>query len=352
MKIFFTTSLLIINTLVFGQVTIVSANLPQANDILITEAATLTGGVDENDTGADHVWNFGDDILQLTGAMTNTMCYDVASTPFVYQFLFNNPFDPNHNSDFAQGVDEFSIATLQFSNAYQYFKNGGNKYAITGLGASINDVPLASQKNEVEVLFELPLEFGDNGESDSEISFEVPTFGLYQQELNRVYNCDGWGTLNILDQTYEVLRLRSVVNAEDSVYVDFIQSGLSFPEPEMITYEWWSPQFNVPVLDVTYTGGIVSSVQVADIYNVGPTSVDDLILDKISFYPNPCNDLLWIKIPVGVNAQVQLFDTNGKLVCNESNNSGVVDMSSYTSGLYTIKIITARGIQISKIVKN
>jgi len=350
-KIFFTSSLLIINTIVFGQVTIVSSNLPQANDILVTQAATLTGGVDEADTGANHEWNFGDDILQLSGQMTNITCYDVANTPFVYQFLFNNPFDPNHNSDFAQGIEEFSVATLQFSNVYQYFKNGAGKYAITGLGASINDVPLASQKNEIEVLFELPLEFGASGESDSDISFEVPTFGAYQQELNRVYSCDGWGTLNILDQTYEVLRLRSVVNAEDSIYVDFIQNGLAFSRPEVITYEWWSPLFNVPVLAVTYTNEIVTSVQVADIYNVGPISVEDILQNEISLYPNPCKDLLWIKISNGTIAQIQLFDVNGKLVVSESNNAGVVDLSSYPSGLFTIKIITSNGVQTSKIVK-
>lgn len=351
MKIFFTTTLSILQLIAISQITIVSSNLPNAGDILVTEAATLTGDVEDTDTGIDHVWTFDEDVLQLTGVMTNTTCYDVASTPFVYQYLFNNPFDPDHNSDFAQGVDEFTIATLQFTNAYQYFKVGNGKYAITGLGASINDFPLASQKDGIEILFNLPLEFGDSGESDSELFFEIPTLGSFTQELNRTYNCDGWGTLNLFDQSYDVLRLRSVVNANDSIYVDFLQNGITIPEPEVITYEWWTPTFSVPVLKVTKTNDLVTSVQVADIYNVGPTSVENSIETKISLYPNPVKDILRINLPDQINSQIQLFDSHGKLLGDETNPHGIVDMSSYAPGLYTLRIITNRGVRAIKVMK-
>lgn len=344
-------SFAMISICVHGQISIVSADLPQPGDVLVTRTATLTGTFDGEDTGADHVWNFESDVLQLTGVTTSTNCIDVASTPFTFQFLFNNPFDPNHNSDFAQGVESFTVATLEFSDAYQYFKNSNGKYAITGLGANINGVPLASQKNGIEMLFHVPLQFGNSGTSQSELSFEIPTFGSYVQDLTREYDCDGEGTLNILGQSHEVLRVKSVVNAEDSLYVDFFQNGIQFPEPEVITYEWYSPNYKVPVLDITLTQGVVSSVQVADIFETTGIA-EQPIVESFAVYPNPVKDLLWIKLPLGTNATIILTNSEGKELSRQQNGTPVIDMTQYASGLYFVKIITSGGVQTNKILKN
>jgi hypothetical protein len=92
-----------------SQITIQSNHLPDAGDVLLQVPHTLLGNFDPEDVGADYTWTLTEEDLMNLGGGTPLNCIDVASTPFTYQFLFNNPFDPEHNADFAFGVDAFDV---------------------------------------------------------------------------------------------------------------------------------------------------------------------------------------------------------------------------------------------------
>ncbi len=351
MKTIFTLSILLIALLTSAQISIVSANLPHANDVLITRNAQFIGTVDPEPTGANHTWTFTEATLQPLALNAGVTCYDVADTPLAYQFLFNNPFDPEHNSEYANGVQQASIGTISFENAFQYHKNSGNVFSVTGMGASINGIPLAAHMNAPDVLYNLPLTYETAGNSASIMSFDIPTVGYYGTDQTRSYVCDGWGTLNIWGQNFDVLRVRSVVNATDSVYTSLFGTGFGFalPRPESITYEWISTTHNVPILKVTKTGGVVSQVQTADINS--PSAVSENLNVKLQIYPNPCNDRLTIQ-GVKENTTVTIFSYDGKLISTSMLQlNETIDITSLSAGIYFVTIMEGKQFNTVQLVK-
>lgn len=320
-----------------AQITIQHAHLPDAGDILISRNASFLGEFDPEVTGTNFTWNIDFDLLQPLNLNAGIPCIDVDDTPIAYQFLFNNPFDPEHNSDFAYGVEQADVATISFEDAYQYFKNSGNVYSMTGMGASINGIPLAAQTNDPDIIYDIPLTYNTSGSSNSEMVFDIPTIGYYGLTQSREYVCDGWGTLNIWDLSFEVVRVRSVVNAIDSIYTELIGGGFgfSFPRPESVTYEWISTAYKVPILKIVNTGGFTAQVQTADIYN-DPASVSHIQHEHVSLYPNPASDVFNIT-GIDFPAQLTVFDQQGRLVMQVPQYNGEeVDIAALQNGLYHI----------------
>jgi hypothetical protein len=336
MKVFFSIVGVLTSSFLCAQVEIVSSNLPDANDVLVQQNATLLTNIDPEISGANTTWNFGFDVLEPMNTSTTTNCIDVSATPFTFQFLFNNPFDADHNSDFAIGVDQLDvggIATVE--NAYFYYQNRSDRYAITGLGASINSIPLPAQSDPVDVVYELPLNFEDQSSSDSEILFSVPTTFTYRLQQSRSNNVDGWGTINIWGQSFDVLRCRTEIEANDSIYVDQFGFGFALDRPLSVEYKWLSPQYKVPILQITTTGGVVSSVLVADIY----TSVEEKESSTFSMYPNPATNNIFINGDFTPSDLISIVNAQGQIVFNGNiPASRNIDTSAFANGLYVVSI--------------
>lgn len=353
MKIIFTLLFISLSIIFKGQIEIQHAHLPQAGETLVTRNATLLTEVDPELTGTDYTWTFGFDVLQPQNLNTAIICVDVNSTPFTSQLFFNNPFDPDHNSDYAIGVEQADVATLSFSDAYQYHKNSGGVFSVTGMGLSINSIPIAAQNNETDVLYDIPLNYSNNGSSNSLMSFDIPEVGYWGVDQVRTYECDGWGTINIWGQSFEVLRVRSVVNANDSIFTTLFNPegfGFSLARPESISYEWISTEYNVPILKITSTTGFISQIATADIYD-DPNNLVERTSSNFGIYPNPCKDELRIS-GRAIRTDVRIISSKGKLVQQVNVNSGSsVDVSSLSPGVYFVLLTSGSEHTIEKLIK-
>ncbi len=327
----------LMSSFILAQTVITTNHLPNAGDTIVTRNAAFVEDVDMEDTGADHVWNFGFDVLEPLNLNSEIVCYDVDDTPIVYQFMFNNPFDAAHNSDFGIGVQQAGVAGVSFENAYMYYQNNNTKYTITGMGASINGLPLAAHMNAPDLLYNLPLTFGSEDSSHTIMTFDVPQLGYYGLDQKRNYQCDGWGTINIWGQSFDVLRVKSVVNASDSIFTNFINIGMRIPRPETITYEWISTEHIESILKVTTTAGEITQVQVADIYQA-PVSVEEKENLSVLIYPNPAMELLNISIANHFPAAIKVYDAHGRLVINEQLNkqSSTLNITTLSAGRYSL----------------
>ncbi len=337
-------SLCLAITQVLSQVTITTNDLPDANDILIQYNATLQGAPDVELTGSNFTWDYDGDIVNLTGTTTTTECFDVSQTPIVFQFLFNSPFNPEHNSDYGIGVESFDLGGfVSVTDAYQYYQNRSDRFAITGFGASLNGIPAGAQSTPVDVIYELPMTFGDSHVSNSQATLEVPTLFAYGQEQTRESEVDGWGTLQILGGSYDVIRVRAVLNGADSVYINQFSFGLSIPRPEVVEYKWISPLFKTPVLQITRTNGINTSVLVADL----PTNVLENETSSLSVYPNPSSDLIRVSdIPGGT--PYQILNAAGQKVMSGLISNSEIDVRSLPQGLYFLQTKSANASKSSK----
>jgi hypothetical protein len=321
-----------------AQITIQHSHLPNEGDTLITRNATFTSDYNLEDTGADHVWNFSSDLLQPANLNAGVPCYTLDELSFIDQAVFNNPFYEEYNSDFGLGFEQADLGVVTFGESYQVYKNSGDVYGVTGVLTTINDIPLIAQMDDRDVIYNIPLTYGTSGSSDSQLEFDVPTLGFYGLDQTREYECDGWGTINIWDQSFDVVRVRSVVNGSDSIYADFIGNGLSFDRPETITYEWLSTEFIVPILRVTINDGLVTSIQTADI--LGETSVEDRNKQhRIKTYPNPTTDQVQIWKDESGISKYALYASSGKFIqSGQFEETMILDMQHLPAGNYLLRI--------------
>jgi len=86
----------------------------------------------------------------------------------------------------------------------------------------------------------------------------------------------------------------------------------------------------------------------------GNMSTADLIDEntRISIYPNPTPDKVFIQAELGV--KIQLFDIDGKLLSEKEalSNETVFDLSAYAKGMYLLKVTTNKQVVSQQVMKN
>jgi hypothetical protein len=322
-----------------AQVSITSSDLPNANDVLVTRSAQLLNPqLDLEFTGPNQTWNFGFDVLQPLTNVNFVDCVPVSSTPFLYQFLFNNPFSPNYDSDFAFGTDDISVGLFTFEDVFAYFQNNDNRYAATGVGATINGIPVPAQYNPLDIVYQLPIAYGNQDTSYSELNLDLDTLGAYHLEQTRVNVVTGWGTLNIYGQTFPVLKVRTEIAATDSVYIGFLGFGQALERPLAIEYKWLCPAFNVPVLQINANviagEPVVTSVATADIY----VGVEEHTKQQWVVYPNPSENHIFLSESVSANTPYSVWNAMGQKVAEGIWNAQGLSIEDWSAGHYFLML--------------
>src|SRR5690606_30528338 len=172
-----------------------------------------------------------------------------------------------------------------------YFKNDASGYRNVGFGAMVNGLPASVRRIPVDRIHVFPLQFGDADSSFSAWETTVPGMFSFFQEQWRYNEVDGWGTLILPADTFEVLRVRSVLARHDSIFVDQFGMGFGFDEPGTIEYRWIAAGMDRPVLMITSIAGtptLIEYFQEADI----STSIEEAHENPITIWPNPVNSTL------------------------------------------------------------
>lgn len=321
-----------------AQITITKNHLPLGGDILNQENATFNGTFDEGDTGANQVWNFDESNLTLSGNFQQQECVDISTTPFAYQIFFNSPFDSEHNSDFALGLASIGGSTqglpVTLEDIYSYYQNNNSRYAIVGVGATVSGIPIPQQASPVDVVYDYPVAFGDLHTSISEQVIQIPTLGYRKTNQTRVNEVDGWGTVNFFGTSYNAIRVKTTINAADSVYVDLLGFGFQFDRPEAIEYKFLVHEFMVPLVQVNYTAGANTGVLVA----AQPVSVIESSAPQFAVFPNPTSDYLTVQWENAINIPFVIFDMQGKRVMEgQFSDNAQIEVSTLSNGLYFLK---------------
>ena len=325
-----------------AQITITKNDLPMGGDILAQENATIIGTFDEGDTGPNHVWNFDESNLTLTGNIQQQECVDISTTPFAYQVFFNSPFDSEHNSDFAIGLASIGGSTqglpVTLEDIYSYYQNSNSRYAIVGVGATVSGIPIPQQASPVDIVYDYPVAFGDLQTSVSEQVIQIPTLGYRKTNQTRVNEVDGWGTVNYFGTTYDAIRVKTTINAADSIYVDLLGFGFQFDRPEAIEYKFLVQEHLVPLVQVNYTAGANSGVLVS----AQTISVLEAAAPQFAVFPNPTTDYLTVKWEGAYNVPYSVFNMEGKRVMEGSiSDNSQIEVSGLANGLYFLKTATS-----------
>ncbi len=322
-----------------AQISIGEADMPNANDTL-RYRTTLATGVDVVFTGAGVTWDMRTLQPLLEGADTTV---SVSATPLLYQLFFNNPFlYPQNRADYGVTGMDFSLMSFSMSDVYDYYRADVNGFFNVGFGANVNGLPTSVRRQPTDRIYAFPLEFGATDVSNSAFNVTVPSILYFGQDQVRTTEVDGWGTLILPADTFEVLRVKSVLQRSDTIHVNQFGLGFRLPEPETIEYKWIAQGMGKPVLEVITLAGVATTAEFyydpEDIItNVGSTTARTL-----QVYPNPANRELLI--PVNGSGRIRMCDAMGRVVLEHNVTNAPLerlDVSGLAEGLYVVECSTA-----------
>ncbi len=332
-----------------AQITITEDDMPNAGDTLgFVRANPASVALDI--TGADVVWDYGDLVAQSEGADT---AVGVGNTPFLYQLFFNNPFlFPEHRADYGMVGAEFDFQILALTDVYDYFRADEEGFFNVGFGANVNGIPTSVRREPVDRIHSFPMEFGDTDASNSSFTVNVPTLFSFGQDQVRTNEVDGWGTLYLPADTFQVLRVKSTLQRSDTIFIEQLGFGFRLPEPETVEYKWIAAGMGKPVLEVTTTAGIALSAEYYYEPDEITTAVSTASTADLMIYPNPAKNEVFVPIPPGINGQLELRDVAGRSVYTVNVQAGSLlrlDLSGLAEGSYAVHVRNGAQVRNAKL---
>lgn len=334
-----------------AQITLSSGDMPSGGQIYFVATAPITAITTQqlNNTGANINWSFN---LSAQSTKLDTMLA-INQTPTTYQFVF---FSSDFAQKLAQGISFGSQFSLQ--NIYNFYKNGSNKFELSGFGAELNGFAIPVVYSPKDLIYQFPLSYNNTYSSTSSFSLPVPGIGSWSEERSRTNTVDGWGKLTIPAGTADVLRVHSIINDVDSFYVEALSQGLKFPR-KTHEYKWLAKGSSIPLLQVNTTE-VFNFQTVSQItYKSAAAAVepDHAFASSVKMYPVPVYDNLNIGFEnVNLNAlHIDMYNAFGQLILSKdfvSTNAIQIPMNTLPNGVYHIVVnngaeFFARAIQIA-----
>jgi len=81
------------------------------------------------------------------------------------------------------------------------------------------------------------------------------------------------------------------------------------------------------------------------------TGIQNAEIQNLKLFPNPTKDKLTITSESPIN-KVEIYCSNGKMLIQDNNFTGEMNVSSLAKGLYMVRVYTVQGVEIGKIIKN
>ncbi len=239
---------LILSASLQAQVTIGQNEMPHSGDDLHRTKATLNPFVNYGATGAAHTWNFA----SLTAAgEEGTQYVSVSSTNIVYSLVYADIFfNPNRANHANTGTDIAFSDMLPIDNAFTFRHQSASAYKTIGYGAEVANIPLPIIFDQHDVVYELPLNYGNSSVSQSSWKINLPTLAYYGYQQTRANQVDGWGNITTPSGTFDALRVKTTITAKDTINIDTLSLGFNINRPKTREYKWLAQGIRVPVLQI------------------------------------------------------------------------------------------------------
>jgi hypothetical protein len=345
----------------FSQITLSESDFPSAGDT-IRYSFTSNPVTDYSVSGPGITWDFS----ALVPDSQNVRNYKSMNDASFNVILTFGPFAPtkyrasyfNENRDLP--LDQLSqFLPVAISEINGYTKSIAD--SITALGYSINvdgqTVPF--QSDTIETKYKFPLNFASiySSRGYTSVDFNPIADFKFKQYRNRNSQVDGYGTLITPFGTFQVLRIKHVIEETDSVYQTFFGTGFWIGIPPTITteYEWFGngkKDALLKIVEVNVNGNSqIRSVEYQDIYRDLTASISE-VKNEIEVYPTLTEDKININSPIEIS-EFEIWDTQGKTelkgLLNDNNSSIIV--SELNLGLHFLKLKTATDSFVFRFIK-
>ena len=325
-----------------AQITIGNSDMPIAGDSVLLSITNTIGTIDETLTGANYTWDYS----TLTYNSQQEQKFDSPLTfPSVYALLFNvfnTSFGMNNSN-----LTSLPIPGVTFTAAYDFYKESSSSLKQTGSGYIVNGTPLPFVYSSADVRYTFPMNYGNTDSCNFKYGLPIPTIGYYGQTGHRVNVVDGWGTLITPYNTYQTLRVKSIITSTDTIYLTSVGFGSNVPQPKKVEYKWLAAGKQIPVLEIdgTITGTRTTLTNVAyqDIHHSG-AGINQLAENNFnaSVFPNPSTDNAVIQYTLTAASPVKITITDVI-----GNTITAFEEGTQTEGTH-LKSINTADLQLSK----
>jgi len=314
--------------------------------------------------GANQTWNYA----ALVATAQNVARFTAVPAQPLYLLTFGSLFSGSNRATVAapQALPLPPGLPLPLTDPYEFYNASAADFRSVGYGAALagTAVPVTYAANQQDIIYRLPLRFGNARDSSSSFfSISVPGTGYLSQKRKRVNTVDGWGTLTTPFGTFQAVRVVARLNDYDSVAV----TGLNqrFAVPTRREYKWLAVGQHVPLLTITTTvvagQEVVSNVQYRDIYRrIVRTATRDAALDAaLALYPNPLAAGAALRLDVPADSgplTVTATDLLGRTLLRRSFAAGgrlVLEAGAFGGfrGVAVLTVASARGAAVRRLVR-
>lgn len=353
MKLKFLLSLLlgVALTGLFAQPAIDSTHMPAPYDTISRTVVTNLSAINYTNSDSNYFWDYS--ALEGSNASGDTFV-TVLSTEIAYIAIFNNPFDKEHKATVVDNqASGPSLPGLTISNVFNFYKAAYSYYGQVGFGAEINGITMPVKYDHADKIYNYPFVFGQSDTSLSQYGIDIPNLGYNAQRKQRINLVDGWGTLVLPGDTFNVYRIKSVVETFDSIYIDSIGYGFGF-NSTVTEYKWISDECKLPVFQVSKRQGMGGNAQAWFLDHRDFSGIREVAASpQFVITPNPANDQLSIAYPTEGFTRWEIMDMTGRRVLQGAlSPERTVHVADLHPGLYLLRIIGEQETQTGKFLKN
>ena len=338
-----------------SQITITQSDMPQPGDTLrVSTSADTIGLPTPALTGAGITWNYAA-LVPLTQTIDTFI--SVSSTPFAYQLFFNDGFlYPNYKATVAQnGMSLPPLGPLTVTQVVNYYKTQSSSYESVGYGANIDFIPTSVKDDTIDVVYNLPMNYGNADSCHSGSHTTVPLLGYYGQFQYRINHVEGWGTLITPYGTFSTLKVKTILFNSDSLYVDTFHLGFRTPQVMQIQYKWLANGQHIPLLQINERSPSGPRQYIyRDSVRNELLGISDVKAEsgKVEVYPNPSRGIFELEISHAglVSASqptINVYNTLGQEVYFETlkqvQGDNEIDLSNHPNGIYFYRVVSTDG---------
>jgi hypothetical protein len=245
LKLRSTLLLLVLAFQLVAQIAVNQNDFANSGDVVYINTANIPLGVNFSATGANRTWDFSN--LRNNG-QRQIDYLTVASTGVVYSLYYLNIFlNPNQSNMALEGTDIAFAGVLGVDNPYTFYFKNNNEFRKVGYGGEVLGAPIPIALNNNDVIYKFPMNFGNTHTSDSDYDISVPGVPAVSYEQTRTSVVDGWGTLITPYGTFQVLKVKSVIESRDII------AGVSIPRIRRTEYKWIAKSEKIPILQINTT---------------------------------------------------------------------------------------------------
>lgn len=337
---------LILSFQINAQITITQIDFPSVGDTLRYSVASNAFVIDPGNAGANQNWNFN----QLTsGSQYLESFKSMNQAEIFYQFAFG-PISSNPASYFKPEIIPIALpaqAGITVSDQVNFYQKTANYFMQSGIGAKLNNFPVPIPYENPDKPYQFPLTYQRRDTVPFSFNIGIPSLGYYGKTAVRTSFVDGYGSLTTSYGTFNCLRVKSIILARDSVFLDTLNLGFGINLPKEIHYTWIAQGEKYPLLDITVNEiPFVNIEQVTRVVyrdNFIIVAGVDQTINKATFeaYPNPFNEQIQLKasnidhvILMNMAGQMVL----DKVVDNSKNEDQTIsiDTRNLTAGMYVL----------------